>query len=157
VTDREERRLEIMRESHDEGVAPTLTTLRIPTALYEAMIDHLRSTLPKEGCGIIAMKADLAVELFPGTNTEASETRYNMDLTEIVDAFDVIDRNEWELGALYHSHPNSSPIPSETDLANAFYPDALMVIVSFASDPPDTRAYRVDNGVREVPVQIVTG
>lgn len=130
--------------------------LRMCVALYQEMIDHLRSTLPLEGCGIIAMLDGAAVRLFPGTNTESSETRYNMDLAEIVDAFDAIDRNGWKLGALFHSHPHSAPIPSETDLANAFYPDALMVIVSFSSERPETRAYRVDGSVREVPVQIVT-
>jgi proteasome lid subunit RPN8/RPN11 len=140
----------------EELASEALDVLRISDAFYQEMIDHLRSTLPLEGCGIIAMQDGDAAALFPGTNTESSETRYNMDLTEIVEAFDAIDRNGWKLGALFHSHPHSAPIPSETDLANAFYPDALMVIVSFSSEPPETRAYRVDGTVREVPVQVVT-
>ncbi len=130
------------------------TSLHIPADLHRAMINHLRSSLPLEGCGIIACKSGVAVKIFPGTNTESSETRYNMDLAEIVDAFDEIDRHEWQLGALFHSHPRSNPFPSETDLTHAYYPDALMVIVSFASEPPDVRAFRVDGTVREVPVEI---
>ncbi len=128
--------------------------LRIPAGLYDEMIDHLRSNLPLEGCGIIACESDVAVKVFRGTNTESSETRYNMDLAEIVDAFEEIDRHEWQLGALFHSHPQSIPVPSQTDLAHAYYPDTLMVIVSFASEPPDARAYRVDGTVREVPIEI---
>jgi proteasome lid subunit RPN8/RPN11 len=128
--------------------------LHLSRELYEVMIDHLRSTLPLEGCGIIACKSGVAVKVFPGTNTESSETRYNMDLTEIVEAFDEIDRCGWQLGALFHSHPRSTPVPSETDLTHAYYPDALMVIVSFASEPPEARAFRVDGEVREVPIEI---
>lgn len=134
-----------------------LSALRISRCLYDEMIAHLRATLPLEGCGIIAAKCGVAVHLFPGTNTESSETRYNMDLAEIVEAFGQIDQNGWQLGALFHSHPHSIPAPSETDLQNAFYPDALMVIVSFAVEPPDARAYRVDDGIREVPIEILAG
>ncbi len=133
-----------------------LDVLRISRQLYDDMIAHLRSTLPLEGCGIIAVESGIAVHLFPGTNTESSETRYNMDLAEIVEAFNEIDRNGWQLGALFHSHPRSIPAPSETDLRNAFYPDALMVIVSFAVEPPEARAYRVDGSIREVPIELLT-
>jgi proteasome lid subunit RPN8/RPN11 len=119
------------------------------------MIAHLRATLPLEGCGLIACDAAGAVKLYPGTNTAASETRYNMDLAEVVAAFDEIDRCDWQLGAIYHSHPHSPAKPSTTDLSYAFYPDALMVIVSFESDPPDTRAFQVDDGINEVPIVIL--
>ena len=131
------------------------TSLTIRVDLYRCMIAHLRATLPLEGCGLIACDAVGAVKLYPGTNTEASETRYNMDLAEVVAAFDEIERCNWQLGAIYHSHPQTPARPSATDLSYAFYPDALMVIVSFASEPPDVRAFRVDADITEVPVVIL--
>ena len=146
-----------METPHDSGTVQESTSpsLRIPADLHRAMIEHLRSTLPLEGCGIIACESGVAVKIFPGTNTEASETRYNMDLTEIVDAFNEIDRHGWQLGALFHSHPRSDPFPSETDLTHAYYPNALMVIVSFVSEPPAARAFRVDGAPREVSIEII--
>lgn len=128
--------------------------LRLPVKLHQRLLAHLRSTWPQEGCGLIACDANGAVEIFPGTNTEASETRYNMDLAEVVAAFNEIDRHDWRLGAIYHSHPQTPAWPSTTDLSFAFYPDTLMVIVSFAVDPPDLRAFRVDEGIIEVPVVV---
>jgi len=127
----------------------------MPASLYRRMIAQLRATLPQEGCGLLACDATGAVELFPGTNTEASQTRYNMDLAEVVAAFGEIERHDWQLGAIYHSHPQSPARPSATDLSNAFYPDALMVIVSFESEPPDARAFRVDGGIVEVPIVVL--
>lgn len=132
-----------------------LRCLRIPSRLYREMIDHLRAELPFEGCGLIAFHNGQAVKVFRGTNTEASGTRYNMDLTEVVDFLAEIDGNEWRLGALFHSHPKSQPTPSETDLNNATYPEQLMVIVSFAAEPPDARAFRVDGDVQQVPIEII--
>ncbi|MBX6343025.1 MAG: Mov34/MPN/PAD-1 family protein, partial [Thermomicrobiaceae bacterium] len=66
----------------------------------------------------------------------------------------------WQLGAIFHSHPDTPARPSLTDLRHAYYPEALMVIVSFQTDPPTTRAYQVRVGddaeiVREVPIEIV--
>lgn len=132
-----------------------LTTLIMSAELYQRMIAHLRTELPREGCGLVACDAGGAVKLYPGTNTESSETRYNMDLGEVVIALDEIERCEWYLGAIYHSHPRSPAHPSATDLSYAFYPEALMVIASFEIDPPDVRAFRVDEEVREVPIVIV--
>ncbi len=131
-----------------------LATMRISSRLYQVMIDHLRAELPLEGCGMIAFHNGEAVRVYPGTNTDASGTRYNMDLAEVVEALNDIDRNEWWLGALFHSHPRSKPTPSETDLNNANYPEQLMVIVSFATEPPEARAFCVDGDVREVPIEI---
>ncbi len=132
-----------------------LAALRISSRLYRQMIDHLRAELPLEGCGLIACHGGEAIKVYPGSNTEASGTRYNMDLTDVVEALSEIDRNEWRLGALFHSHPRSKPIPSETDLNNSNYPEQLMVIVSFATEPPDARAFRVDGDVRQVPIEII--
>ncbi len=39
------------------------------------------------------------------------------------------DRNE-TLFAIYHSHPASPAIPSETDINLAAYPDAIYLIIS---------------------------
>jgi len=131
------------------------TSLTIRANLYHCMIAHLRATLPLEGCGLVACDPAGVIKLYPGTNTEASETRYNMDLAEVVAAFDEIERRDWQLGAIYHSHPHTPARPSATDLSYAFYPEALMVIVSFESDPPDVRAFRVDGEICEVPIVIL--
>ena len=40
-----------------------------------------------------------------------------------------IEDDGLELGAIYHSHTRSDPVPSQTDINLAFYPDSLYVIV----------------------------
>lgn len=41
-----------------------------------------------------------------------------------------------ELVAIVHSHPSSPPTLSRTDKTEAFYPDAVLIVVSFQSDTP---------------------
>jgi len=66
-----------------------------------------------------------------------------MDPAEVLAAFNDLEANGWTLGAIVHSHPATLPTPSPTDLREAYYPEALMLIVSFAADPPAMRCWRV--------------
>jgi proteasome lid subunit RPN8/RPN11 len=100
------------------------------------------------------------VRVFPGTNTELSPSRYNMDLGEVLQAFNEIHRQGWELGAIFHSHPRTAAEPSQTDLQLAFYPEALTVIVSLAGTEPIVRAYRLASdhtSFEEVSIAVIDG
>ncbi len=49
-----------------------------------------------------------------------------------------------ELLAIYHSHPRGPATPSETDVARAFYPEAIYLICDFAGpDLPVLRGFRI--------------
>ncbi|HEX5165237.1 MAG TPA: amino acid racemase [Thermomicrobiales bacterium] len=130
--------------------------LRIEARLYQEMIEHLREVHPHEGCGLIAFSDGEPVKIYPGTNILRSSSRYRMSDLEVLRAVDDMDRQGWWLGAIYHSHPNSQPVPSATDLREANWPEALMLIASrLTSETPDLRAYRMlDNGLSYEEVSI---
>ncbi|HWV23920.1 MAG TPA: Mov34/MPN/PAD-1 family protein, partial [Thermomicrobiales bacterium] len=56
------------------------------------------------------------------------------------------------LGAIVHSHLHGPATPSATDLREAHYPDALLLIASFADQPFAFNAWRVtpENDLRIV-------
>ena len=126
---------------------------------------------PLEGVGLLAVvdegDATRAVRFYPGTNVDRSPTRYTMDPAEVLAAFRDIDANGWRLGAIVHSHPATPPLPSPTDLREAFYPEALLVIVGLAGHatprrhpapctrPPAARAWRL--GPRPEPAPAEAG
>ena len=97
----------------------------------------------------------VAVRFYPGTNGAASPTRYTMPPEEVLAAMQDMAANGWRLGAIAHSHPRGAATPSPTDLREAFYPEALMVIVSLAEPRAHARAWWVgagDGRPREVPI-----
>ncbi|MEO8966830.1 MAG: M67 family metallopeptidase, partial [Solirubrobacteraceae bacterium] len=75
-----------------------------------------------------------------------SPLRYEIDGAEQYRIQMAIDDAGQDLGAIYHSHTRSAPIPSQTDINLAFYPETLYVIVGLAGDEPDVRAYEIRDG-----------
>lgn len=137
--------------------AQQLDPVRFDARLYRQMIEHLASSRPNEGCGLIAFNGSRPVKLFPGTNVHPHPAdHYRMDDNEVVHAINEMDRQGWWLGAIYHSHPNSDPSPSSTDLREANWPDALMIIVSMGEPTPCVRAYRlIDGKPRQAPIEVL--
>ncbi len=69
--------------------------------------------------------------------------RYRIDPREQLAAFRAMDDAAEQLFAIYHSHPATTPYPSSTDRAEAFYPDAVYILVSLRAGEPEVRAYRI--------------
>lgn len=154
-------RADISRASRGAGPPWTPASTALPTSLRVELVDWLRAALPNEGCGLlvserIAEDGGLPRRFVGMRNAAESPYRYLMDpdeqlrvLLEIDDAGDVV----W---GIVHSHVASAPRPSPTDIGLAAYPDAIYLLASFASEPPDLRAWTiVDGAVNEVVLERV--
>lgn len=105
------------------------------------MLAHARAEAPNECCGMIASADGVAAKVYAAENAAASPLRYEIDPKEQLEIeMDIEDRG-WDLGAIYHSHTRSAPVPSETDRNLAFHPDSLYIIVGLDGDEPDVRAW----------------
>ncbi len=130
--------------------------MRIARSLYDELIAHARADAPNECCGMIASRNGEAVAVHRATNAAASPLRYVIDGKEQYEIQTAIEDAGLDLGAIYHSHTRSAPVPSQTDINLAFYPDALYIIVGVAGEEPDVRAWRiVDGKVSEAALEVV--
>jgi proteasome lid subunit RPN8/RPN11 len=127
--------------------------LYVPRSIRDEIMIHLLEATPNEGVGLLAVGApfrdddDLsaieAVRFFPGTNIDRSPARYTMAPDEVVLALREMRDAGLRLGGIVHSHLRGPATPSATDIREANYPDALMMIVSFAAQPATTGVWRV--------------
>ena len=130
--------------------------MRISRELLDDIIDHARADAPNECVGMIASRDGEAVSVHRARNAAASPLRYEIDGMEQYEIQNAIEDAGLELGAIYHSHTRSDPLPSQTDINLAFYPEALYVIVGLKADEPDVRAWRiVDGQVSEARLEVV--
>jgi proteasome lid subunit RPN8/RPN11 len=141
--------------AHSTGPA----VLVLPGSLRLALLAHLREWLPFEGCALLGGHFEpggraIAVSLYPGANTLHSRTRYRMAATDLIAAHKAMRSTDQDLVAIVHSHPESDPIPSATDLAEAFYPQAAMLIVGFGNDHETMRAWALHPDRATAPSEI---
>jgi proteasome lid subunit RPN8/RPN11 len=130
--------------------------MRIPRHLYDEIVAHAQAEAPNECCGMIATRDGAAVTVHRAANAAASPLRYEIDGAEQFRIQMAIDDAGLDLGAIYHSHTRSAPLPSQTDINLAFYPDALYIIVGLAGEAPEVRAWRIRDGqVSEAGLEVV--
>ena len=135
--------------------------MRIARSMLDEIVAQARDEAPNECCGIVGSRNGEAVRLFKARNARASPLAYDIDGRDLQRIYDEIDRDELQVGVIYHSHTRSDPVPSQTDinLASPFLPDAVYLIVG-VKDPErdDLRAWHIrDAQVSEAPLEIHEG
>ena len=130
--------------------------MRIARELIDELVAHAREDAPNECCGMIASRDGEAVRVYRAENVHASPVRYEIEPRDQLRIVNDIDGEGWELGAIYHSHTRSEPVPSQTDINLARnWPDPLYVIVGVAGEEPDVRAFAIrDGSVDEVALDV---
>lgn len=117
--------------------------LEIPRNFVQAMVEHCRRESPLECCGLLGGVAPRVSSFHPLRNAAASETRYDADPRDLIDAVVALRDRKAEILAIYHSHPKWEAVPSRTDLAENHYGEVPRIIVSLLGDTPTVRIWRL--------------
>ena len=112
----------------------------------EAVVAHARAEAPRECCGLLVGTATAVSDAVPAKNLAEKATRFLIDPQDHIDAIRGARQHGLEVVGFYHSHPHSAPLPSETDRAEASYPDHLYLIVGLEDGRPELRLFRLRDG-----------
>ena len=94
------------------------------------MLAHANECLPEEACGLIGGVNEQACLILPVENELHSPVRFRMAPLSQLKAFQKIDEIGVKLIGIFHSHPTGPAGPSSTDIAEFYYPDTVVVILS---------------------------
>jgi proteasome lid subunit RPN8/RPN11 len=124
----------------------------LPASVLGELIAHARNDAPNECCGMIAARDGRLTAHFRARNEFESPMRFQIDSRDQIRITNEIEERGDEIGAIFHSHPNSEAVPSQTDVNLArWWPGLLWVICSLAEHEPVVRAFRIDGSdVEEV-------
>ena len=114
---------------------------RLSKSMYDAMVAHAREGFPNEVCGVIIGPAGELRELHRAHNSAPDPLyTYDFDSKDLLRVSNLADDAGWEFVAIYHSHPPFAEVfPSATDIAKAFHPDAVYIILAIGEVPPQVR------------------
>lgn len=112
-----------------------MTQVVIPRPMANRILSQAQSNEEVEICGLIGGKNNNLKTLYPINNIAGDPAHiFEMDPAKQIDAMRQMRENDEELAAIYHSHPSSPAQPSQIDIKQAAYPDALYLIVSLNTE-----------------------
>src|SRR3954452_1886157 len=114
--------------------------------MLDRMVEHARREAPNECVGVLGARAGEAQLLVEAENARHSPLAYEIAPQELLRVNARLDEELLEVVAIYHSHTLPEPVPSQTDINLAFYPEAVYIIVGLAGEEPDVRAFRIVDG-----------
>ena len=84
-------------------------------------------------------------EHFRAENEFASPMRFQIASGDQIRITNEIEARGEEIGAIFHSHPNTEALPSQTDVnLAAWWPGVAWVICSLAEPEPSVRMFHID-------------
>jgi len=104
--------------------------LTLLTDQENQILEYCRVNSEIEVCGILVGYTAIVKKVFFIKNKYASPTRFFMEPTELLQAFNWMDQHEMELLGIFHSHPNGPKTPSITDIQEFYYPGIESIIVT---------------------------
>jgi proteasome lid subunit RPN8/RPN11 len=122
----------------------------VPPDIRARLLAHAREEAPNEACGLVAFRDGVAERYLPGENILRSPYRFELRPRDPADFF--LEDEGYEL-AVFHSHPETAPKPSRTDIENiGLWEGRPYLILGLASD--ELAAWRIrDGGVEPLSVE----
>jgi [CysO sulfur-carrier protein]-S-L-cysteine hydrolase len=119
--------------------------LVIPRPIYDAMLAHLRSVLPTEGCGLLAGTVSgefgrVTMHL-PLENVLKSTTEFESEPRGLFTAYKLMRAAGVDVLAVYHSHPTSAPQPSQRDRERNYSEQVVNLIISLREEEEEVRGW----------------
>jgi proteasome lid subunit RPN8/RPN11 len=129
--------------------------LQLSPQLWGYMVADVSARAPLEACGLLAGKGNTCLAVYPLTNILQSTTRFQIDPQEQFHTFQLIEENGWELLAIYHSHPRGPATLSASDIAEAFYPQAIYLVWYPDEGTWNCRGFRVQRqSIEEISILV---
>ena len=111
-----------------------MQSLTLSKDQLQKMIAYVDSCMPLEACGLLAGLNSKVVTMIEVTNQARSAVLYEMDPIEQLNAFEWIESNGLDLIGIFHSHPTGPETVSPTDIAQAAYAVAYVILSRVDND-----------------------
>ena len=121
----------------------------------DKLVTHAISEQPSDSCAMLFGKKVgdnwNVKEVFLTQNIDDSQTNFTISPEELLKGYQIAEKNQLEVVGIFHSHPNSDAIPSNTD--KKFMQNNPVPWIIFSGVNNDLKAYLLDSDVIEIPIK----
>ncbi|RDJ32768.1 MAG: peptidase [Crenarchaeota archaeon] len=119
------------------------------------LLEHAEKEKPNESCAILYGKNDdskaIVTEIYFTKNIEESPINFTISNEELIKAYKTAEEKHLEIVGIFHSHPDSMAVPSNTD--KRFMESNPVVWVIYSGVSKEFKAYTLNESVKEVTIQ----
>ncbi len=121
----------------------------------QILSDHADNEKPNESCAILfgtEEKEKLKVEeIFLTKNTDQSPVNFTISAEQRLEADKIERESQLKIIGIFHSHPDSTAYPSNTD--KKFMDLNPVVWIIFSGISKDFKAYVLESEISEIPIE----
>ena len=122
----------------------------------DKLVTHAIEQQPSESCAmLLGKKVDdnwNVKEVFLTENIDDSQTNFTISPEELLQGYQLAEKMQLELVGVFHSHPNSDAIPSNTD--KKFMQNNPVPWIIFSGVNNNLKAYLLDSNIIEIQINI---
>ena len=123
----------------------------------DTLMEHSTKSHPNESCALLLGTYDdqqwNVKEVFLTNNMEQSETNFTISPEELLYGHKLAEEKQLELVGIFHSHPNSSGAPSNTD--KKFMKDNRVPWIIYSGINNDFNAFMLNTDIENVSIKII--
>lgn len=123
-------------------------TIKLKKSDFDKIVEHAKSELPNEACGLIAGRVDGEVKVVEKvyflTNIDHSNEHFSLDPKEQLAAIKDMRANGLVPLGNWHSHPESPSRPSDEDKRLAYDSTASYLILSLMDKTPVLNSFKIE-------------
>jgi proteasome lid subunit RPN8/RPN11 len=134
-----------------------MNAIRLPRPIVNQLLHLAQKSPDEEICGLISRDSRGFRQCYPVPNLAGDRKRFfALDPRAQIDAMRVMRERGEELAAIFHSHPDSPPLPSLADVEQHEYPAVLYLIISLGTKGVlEMRGFRIrGHDIEEVPISL---
>lgn len=113
---------------------------------WDVMLVDVEARFPEEACGLVAGKLGYSEWVRPIINILSSTSQFRFDPHQQLEAMLLIEEQDLEMMAIYHSHPGGPSMPSILDIEQSAYPETIHLIWYPVGEIWNCRGYLIDAG-----------
>ena len=137
-------------------IDPSLKAVEKAQKEKDKLVTHAISEQPSESCAMLFGKKIgdnwNVKEVFLTQNIDDSQTNFTISPEELLKGYQIAEKNQLEVVGIFHSHPNSDAIPSNTD--KKFMQNNPVPWIIFSGVNNDLKAYLLDSTIIEIQIKI---
>ena len=122
-----------------------MSAVRLPRSIVNQLLQLAQKSPEEEICGLISRDQRGFKKCYPVVNVADDKRHFfALDPKGQIEVMRSMREQGEELGAIFHSHPDSPALPSLADIEQHEYPGVLYLIISLGKKgAPEMRGYHI--------------